>query len=98
MQLMKPALGAAGLGLIVLGGWWLGGAAPAQVVGPPTPARFQVVLRYQILAPRDQHVIFYDRLVAHLQRLKFEFDPPLTDRPESDRIDPSKNEFRGKMP
>ncbi|MCI0681342.1 MAG: S8/S53 family peptidase [Gemmataceae bacterium] len=73
------------------------GQAPAQPATPPPPAHYQVVLRYRIVAPRDQHAILYDRLVKHLQGLKFEFQPPLDERPETDRIDPSKNEFRGRL-
>src|SRR6266496_3241683 len=71
--------------------------APAQPAVPPSPSQYEVTLRYRIIAPRDQHVLFYDRLVVHLQSLKFEFQPPLDTRPPTDRIDPNKNEFRGRL-
>src|SRR5882672_5678410 len=76
-------------------GWNL--RAPAQRAAPPPPAQYHVTLRYRIIAPRDQYVLFYDRLVEHLQSLKFEFQPPLDARPPTDRIDPGKNEFRGRL-
>lgn len=71
--------------------------APAQPAAPPAPAFYQVALRYRIVTPRDQHVILYDRLVQHLQKLNFEFRPSLDQSPNTDRIDPSKNEFRGRL-
>jgi hypothetical protein len=74
-------------------------AQPApRPAAPAPPSHYQVVLRYRIVATRDQHVVLYDRLVKHLQKLGFEFQPPLDQRPQTDRIDPSKNEFRGRLP
>src|SRR5262245_47508306 len=95
---MKPAVG----GLLIVSacvclGFGLGMRAPAQPAEPAPPANYQVMLRYRIIAPRDQHVVFYDRLVKHLQSLKFEFQPPLESRPDTDRIDSNKNEFRGRL-
>ena len=95
---MKPAVG----GLLIVSacvclGFGLGMRAPAQPAAPAPPANYQVMLRYRIIAPRDQHVVFYDRLIKHLQSLKFEFQPPLDTRPDTDRIDPNKNEFRGRL-
>lgn len=72
--------------------------APAQPAAPAPPSHYQVILRYRIVAPRDEHALHYDRLVKHLQNLGFEFQPPLAQRPATDRIDPSKNEFRGRLP
>src|ERR1051325_1483680 len=96
---MKASAWVLGLGLIVCGSVWrLDAAAPGQPAAPPPPAKYQVLLRYRILAPRDEHALLYDRLIDHLLRLKFEFLPPLEDRPETDRIDPSKNELRGRVP
>ena len=95
---MKPAVGALGLTAALLLLTWGGNErAPAQPAAPPPPSHYQVALRYRIIAARDQHVILYDRLVAHLRGLNFEFQPPLDQRPETDRIDPSKNEFRGRL-
>ena len=70
----------------------------AQAPAPPLPAKYDAVLRYHIIAPRDQHALLYDRLIASLQRLGFEFQPPLDQRPPTDRIDPTKNTLRGLVP
>ncbi len=98
---MKPAVGAivvtSALVLLGMGRSTRAPAQPPAPPAPPAPTHYQVTLRYRIVAPRDQHVIVYDRLVAHLQSLKFEFQPPLDQRPPTDRIDPSKNEFRGRL-
>lgn len=96
---MKPAIGVTCLGLLAAGcAWHFGGVAPALPAAPSAPAHYQVKLRYRIVAPRDQHALLYDQLVDHLIRLKFDFEPPLDQHPATDRIDPSKNEFRGKLP
>lgn len=83
-------------GCLLLAGWT--SVAAAQAPAPPRPAKYQATLRYQISAPRDQHVIFYDRLIAALQGLGFEFTPPLEEHAPTDRIDPSKNMLRGLIP
>lgn len=76
-------------------------AAPAQTPQaplpkqPPPPAKFRVLLRYDIPAPRDPHVALYDAMVEHLEKLGFEFDPPLAKRPETDREDRSRNRMEG---
>src|SRR5262245_54614853 len=96
---MKPAVSALLLtGVLVWLGVGRGERAPAQPAAPPQPTHYQATLRYRILAPRDQHVIVYDRLVEHLKKLKFEFQPPLDQRPATDRIDAGKNEFLGRLP
>ena len=69
--------------------------AMAQPPAPPSPEKYQVLLRYRITSPRDQHVVQYDALVDHLQGLKFAFEPPLEKNPETDREDRSKNYFKG---
>src|SRR5262245_15596464 len=95
---MKPAVGIfVGTAALVWFGLERGNRAPAQPAAPPSPTHYQVTLRYRIVAPRDQHVLVYDKLVEHCQKLKFEFDPPLSERPPTDRIDPNKNEFRGRL-
>lgn len=71
-----------------------GGQPPA----PPPPAKYQATLRYAIDAPRDQHVASYDAMVAHLQNLGFEFQPPLAERPKTDREDRTKNTLQGLLP
>ena len=53
----------------------------AQVLGPKPPGKYRATVRYSILAPRDIHVAQYDSLIQHLQKLNFEFDPPLEDHP-----------------
>lgn len=72
-------------------------AAPAmaQPPAPPLPAKYKVALRYHIPAPRDQHVLQYDALIRHLQRLEFEFEPPLEKHADTDREDRSKNYLHG---
>ncbi|MCS7045758.1 MAG: hypothetical protein NZO58_05335, partial [Gemmataceae bacterium] len=65
---------------------------------PPAPAPaavYQAILRYRIIAPRDEHAGYYDRLVDRLQAWKFNFQPPLAQRPDTDRFNPDLNEFRG---
>ncbi len=62
---------------------------------PPPPEKYSVKLRYHIPAPRDQHVAQYDAMIRHLQRLKFEFVPPLDELPEENREDPGKNYITG---
>ena len=73
-------------------------AARADVPGPPLPAKYRAVLRYRIVAPRDIHVARYDAMIEHLQRLDFEFDPPLEQHPKTDREDPFKNQLAGLVP
>jgi hypothetical protein len=72
---------------------------PASAQGRPKqprpPDKYRVVLRYDIPAPRDPHVAQYDAMIEHLQKLDFEFDPPLDKRPETDREDRSKNRMKG---
>ena len=69
---------------------------PAQGPKQPLlPPKYHVILRYNIPAPRDQHVAQYDAMIAHLEKLKFEFVPPLAKRPETDREDRTKNRMEG---
>jgi hypothetical protein len=70
-------------------------ALGAQPASPPPPAQFKAVIRYDIPSARDQHVVQYDALVAHLEKLDFEFDPPLAQRPKTDREDRSKTRMVG---
>ncbi len=72
--------------------------ACAQPATPPPPAKYKVVLRYRIAAPRDHHVAQYDALIAYLKKLDFEFIPPLDEHPQTDREDPSKNLLVGLLP
>jgi hypothetical protein len=84
--------------------WFLAGAGliagaavlPAQLPRQPAPpGKYRVILRYDIPAPRDPHVVQYDAMIRHLQSLGFEFDPPLAKRPDTDREDRSKNRMEG---
>lgn len=70
----------------------LGQDRPAQ---PPAPARYRVLIRYHIIAPRDPHVLLYDALVEHLKSLDFAFIPPLEEHPKTDREDQGKNMLEG---
>jgi hypothetical protein len=70
-------------------------AAYGQPPAPPLPDKYSVKLRYYIPAPRDQHVAQYDAMIRHLERLKFEFIPPLDELPEANREDPTKNYLTG---
>jgi hypothetical protein len=80
------------------------GLAPAVAQGQPRPAfpapppKYRALVRYTIDAPRDQHVAQYDALVRHLLKLGFEFEPPLEDRPPTDREDPTKDILEGLVP
>jgi hypothetical protein len=62
---------------------------------PKPPAKYRVDLRYDIPAPRDAHVAQYDAFIDFLEKLGFEFDPPLAQRPEADREDRGKNRMQG---
>jgi hypothetical protein len=77
-------------------------AAPAQGLprppAPPPPAKYQARVRYQIDAARDQHVVQYDALVAFLEKIGFEFVPPLEDLPPSRREDPTHDILTGLIP
>ncbi len=74
------------------------GSVLAQPPQPAPPGKYQVTLRYRITSARDQHVQQYDALVEDLRKLGFEFQPPLEDRPDTDREDRSKNTFHGLVP
>ncbi len=67
----------------------------SQPPGPAAPAKFKCTLRYYIPAPRDEHVRHYDAMIRHLQRIGFEFDPPLEKHPDTDREDRAKNYIHG---
>src|SRR5579863_8174059 len=67
----------------------------AQPPAPPPPASYQIILRYDITAARDQHVVQYDALIEHLKRLGFAFKPPLDQMPATDREDRSQNHLKG---
>jgi hypothetical protein len=70
---------------------------PAQPPAPPRPENYKVTLRYHIPATRDQHVLQYDAMIRHLQRIGFTFDPPLETHPNTDREDRSKNYLHGSI-
>lgn len=70
----------------------------AQPARPAPPEKQKVLLRYQIVAPRDLHVVLYDALIEHLKDLEFNFNPPLDTRPDTDREDPTKNRLEGIVP
>jgi hypothetical protein len=72
-------------------------ALNAQPVSAP-PAKYRAEIRYQINAPRDEHVIQYRETVAGLQKLGFVFTPPLEDRPPTDPENIGKNTFEGLLP
>jgi hypothetical protein len=73
-------------------------ASRAQPLSPPPPGKYRVLLRYEINAPRDPHVMQYDAMIAHLISIGFEFIPPLEKHADTDREDPSKNELTGLLP
>ncbi len=70
-------------------------AVRPQPASPPPPDRYKVALRYDIPAPRDQHVALYKAMVEHLSTLGFAFDPPLKPFPNSDYEDRGKNMLTG---
>lgn len=67
----------------------------AQPPAPPPPEKYKVTLRYYIPSPRDEHVAVYDAMIRQLQKIGFEFDPPLEKHPDTDREDRTKNELTG---
>jgi len=62
---------------------------------PPRPDKYRVLIRYNIIAPRDPHVLLYDAMIEHLKSLDFEFVPPLDEHPRTDREDQGKNMLEG---
>jgi hypothetical protein len=62
------------------------------------PAKYKVQVRYHINAPRDQHVAQFNALVAHLERLGFEFVPPLNELPPTLPADPMQDVLSGLVP
>jgi hypothetical protein len=73
----------------------LGTNVCAQPPGPPPPEKYKVTLRYYIPSPRDEHVAIYDAMIRQLQKIGFEFDPPLEKHAETDREDRTKNYLTG---
>jgi hypothetical protein len=80
------------------------GLAPAAVLAqprpafPPPPATYDAAVRYRIDAARDQHVAQFDALVAHLEKLGFEFTPPLDELPPTIRENPYRDLLKGLIP
>ena len=68
-----------------------------QPLQPAPPAKFKAKIRYRIPAARDQHVAQYDAMIDYLEKLKFEFEPPLEERPNTDREDRGKNVIEGQI-
>ena len=87
----------AGLVVAVVGIWGVRSAS-AQPAAPPPPAKYVCTFRYRLPMARNPHVAAFDRMIEDLQALKFEFDPPLADRPESDREDTTKIYMKGLLP
>jgi hypothetical protein len=73
-------------------------AAQPRPPAPPPPAKYKAEVRYRINAPRDQHVAQFDALVDHLEKLGFEFVPPLEELPPTVRADPSRDVLTGLVP
>ncbi len=71
---------------------------PVRPASPPLPDKYIVTLRYRIPHARNLHVAAYDKLVADLQKLNFDFLPPLDETPETDREDTGKNSLKGVLP
>jgi hypothetical protein len=63
----------------------------AAVKAPAAPKEYQVKLRYNIDAARDQHILQYDAMMKHLKSIGFKSEPG----PLSDREDTSKNYLTG---
>jgi hypothetical protein len=81
-------------------GLTLTASSPAQIVRPaqpPPPDKYKVKLRYEIRSARDQHVALYDAMVEYLKSLDFTFEPPLAERPNTDREDPTKERMEGQL-
>ena len=72
-------------------------AVRPQPAAPPPPPKYKVELRYDIPAPRDQHVALYKAMVVHLEKVGFAFDPPLRPFPNSDYEDRGKDILTGSI-
>lgn len=71
--------------------------AGTQPPRAPVPEQYTVQVRYQIIAQRDQFIAVYKRLIAGLEKLGFEFDPPLDELPVTHWEDPGRNVLRGRL-
>jgi hypothetical protein len=67
----------------------LSGVASAQ---PPAPKQYNVQIRYQILAPRDQYIAHYKAMLQHLKSVGFKHTPG-----EDDESDPSLHILTGTL-
>jgi hypothetical protein len=65
--------------------------ASAQVVAPPPPAEYRVVVRYRIRAAVNQRLPAYLDLLKHLQAINFHKDPGLDTEP----VDPDEVRMTG---
>src|SRR5262245_14393284 len=59
---------------------------------PKAPKQFDAQIRYEILSPRDQHILHFKGMVKHLKSLGFNYIPG-----EDDEIDRSQNILSGKL-
>src|SRR5579862_3524785 len=70
-------------------------AVQTQPASPPPPDKYKIAIRYDIQAPRDQHVALYKAMIEHLDKVGFEHEPKLRPFPNTDYEDPNKNELQG---
>jgi hypothetical protein len=70
-------------------------AVPTPPANQPRPDKYKATLRYDIVAPRDQHVALYKAMIGHLDKIGFEFQPKLEPFPNTDYEDPRKNILTG---
>src|SRR5437660_1004181 len=68
-----------------------------QPPSPPPPDKYNVEIRYDITAPRDQHVALYKAMVEYLAKIGFDFQPPLMPFPNTDYEDPTKTTLTGNI-
>ncbi|MGF1582966.1 MAG: S8/S53 family peptidase [Gemmataceae bacterium] len=54
---------------------------------PPVPTKYFTTFRYRITSSRDQHVAQFDKMVRALKGVGFQFEPPLSDLPNTIRED-----------
>jgi hypothetical protein len=96
-SLLRLSRGAMILWLLALlcGGTRRGAAVQAQVVEPARPEKVTVLIRYQILAERNDRILQYRALMKYLESIGFVDDRPNEMERAEDALDPAAHRLQG---
>jgi len=99
-SLLRLSRGAMILWLLALlcGGTRRGAAVQAQVVEPARPEKVTVLIRYQILAERNDRILQYRALMKYLESIGFVDDRPNEMERAEDALDPAAHRLQGTIP